>query len=109
MRIRDIFENFNEELRHNVLDVTMMFLNNGVEETSIQNFVIELSKRGFNVIVEDLIAIFEELQDFSVEGENVVMAAQDSTDLSGELDYSGDNTEYNPATSKAKEALKKRM
>lgn len=107
MRIRDIFENFNDELKENIVDVAMMFLNNGIKNTSVENFVLELSKRGFNATIEDIKFIIGEMDSYSINGENIILDSEDDSDIDMPDDLSNER-EYNPAVSKAKQAIKKR-
>ena len=107
MKISDIFENFNEDLRGNVIDVAMMFRSNGITKTSLNNFIIELDKRDFHVIIDDLIQIFSNLDGFEVIGDDVIL---DDSDTEVDVPDSVESErEYNPAASKAKSATKKRI
>lgn len=106
MRIRDIFENFNDELKENIIDVAMMFLNNGIKKTSIENFILELSKRGFNATMEDIELMIDDAGEYSIEGNNIILGSDEQeSEMPEDL---GSDKEYNPAASKAKQAIRKR-
>lgn len=112
MKIRDIFESFDEILQRNIQDVIMMFKSNDVSKTAIENIIIELKNRDFNPTREEVEEVITKLG-YTVGSDDIIkIADEDEGDTSSEaipVDATDIDDEYDPAKAKAKSALRKRM
>lgn len=114
MKIQDLYESsptkdHEEHRKSRVMNIVMMAYNSGTNSMDTNSLISEIEKDGTTITIEELIEIVDELEDFSMspDGEQVTFGGEntDLDDISPNIDS---ESEYNPASAKAKEATRKR-